>query len=43
MSQFTGSQTFTRHGIARSVLMTEGVMLLAEKAGAHWLTDIIVS
>jgi hypothetical protein len=43
LGQFTGSVNFTRHGIARSVLMTESVVFLAEKAGAHWLTDVTVS
>lgn len=43
LGQFTGSETFTRHGLARSVLMTEGVVFLADKAGAHWLTDAVVS
>ena len=43
LAQFTGSATFTRHGLARSVLMTEGVIFLADAAGAHWLTDAIAS
>lgn len=43
LAHFTGSETFTRHGLARSVLMTKGVVFLAEQAGAHWLTDAISS
>lgn len=43
LAQFTGSETFTRHGLARSLLMTEGVVFLAEHAQAHWLTDAIAS
>jgi hypothetical protein len=43
LAQFTGSETFTRHGLARSVLMTEGVVFLAQHAHAHWLTDAIAS
>ena len=43
LAQFTGSETFTRHGLARSVLMTEGVAFLAQHAQAHWLTDAIAS
>ena len=43
LAQFTGSETFTRHGLARSVLMTEGVTFLAKHAQAHWLTDAIAS
>ena len=43
LAHFTGSATFTRNGLVRSVLMTEGVMLLTEHAGAHWLADAIAS
>ena len=43
LAQFTGSETFTRHGLARSVLMTEGVVFLAQHAQAHWLTTSIAS
>lgn len=41
LAQFTGSETFTHHGLARSLLMTEGVVFLADEAGAHWLVDVI--
>ena len=43
LAHYTGSVTFTRHGLARSMLMTEGLVFLAEHAGAHWLTDAIAS
>ena len=43
LAQFTGSTTFIRHGLVRSLLMTEGVAFLAERAGAHWLVDAIAS
>lgn len=43
LAQFTGSVTFTRHSLARSLLMTDGVAFLADAAGAHWLTDAIAS
>ncbi len=43
LAQFTGSAAFTRHGLIRSVLMTEGVAFLADAAGAHWLTTAIAS
>ena len=43
LAQFTGSRTFTRHGLARSMVMTEGVIFLADAASAHWLTDAIAS
>ena len=43
LAQFTGSTTFTRHGLVRYLLMTEGVAFLADQAGANWLTDAIAS
>jgi len=43
LAQFTGSETFTRHALRRSMLMTEGAVFLAEAAQAHWLTDAIAS
>jgi hypothetical protein len=43
LAQFTGSETFTRHPLIPFVVMTEGVVFLAKAAGAHWLTDAIVS
>lgn len=43
LAHFTGSETFTRHGLMPSIIMTEGVVFLAQTAGAHWLTDIVVS
>ena len=43
LAQFTGSETFTRHSLIPRVLMTEGVIFLANKAGAHWLADAIAS
>lgn len=41
LAQFTGSESLYRHGLARSVLYTEGAQFLAEKAGAYWLLDEI--
>lgn len=43
LAQFTGSASLTRHGLVRSVLMTEGIVFLAQAAAAHWLTDAIAS
>jgi hypothetical protein len=43
LAHFTGSSTFTRYALVRSVLMTEGVAFLADAAAAHWLTDAIAS
>jgi hypothetical protein len=42
LRQFTGSEQFYRHWL-RSIVYTEGVHYLAEKAGAHWLLDVIAS
>jgi hypothetical protein len=41
LAHFTGTQTWYRHGMFRTVLHTDGVQFLAEQAGAHWLVDII--
>ena len=43
LAHFTGSATLVRHGLVRSVLMTEGVAFLADEAGAYWLVDAIAS
>jgi hypothetical protein len=43
LAQFTGSTAFIRHGLVRTLLMTEGVAFLVDAAGAHWLTDAIAS
>lgn len=43
LAHFTGSASLTRHGLLRSVLMTEGVVFLAHAAAANWLTDAIGS
>lgn len=43
LAHFIGSETVTRHGLVRSVLMTEGIAFLAQVAQAHWLTDAIAS
>jgi hypothetical protein len=43
LAHFHGSTTRTRHALVPSVQMTEGVVFLAEAAGAHWLTDAIAS
>lgn len=43
LAHFSGSATFMRHSLVRSVLMTEGVVFLAHAAQAHWLTDAIAS
>jgi hypothetical protein len=43
LAQFTGSEIFTRHGLVRRMLMTEGIVFLAERACAHWLVDAVGS
>ena len=41
LRQFTGTETWYRHPLARKVLYTEGVQYVAEQGGAYWLLDII--
>lgn len=41
LCQFTGTEHWYRHPLARSVLYTDGIQYLAEKAGAYWLLDEI--
>ncbi len=43
LSQFTGSETWYRHPLMRKISFTEGVKYMADKAGAFWLVDLIVS
>jgi hypothetical protein len=41
LSQFTGSENWYRHGIARNVLFTDGAKYVADQGGAYWLLDEI--
>ena len=41
LNQFSGSETWYRHGINRNVLFTDGAKYVADQAGAHWLLDEI--
>lgn len=41
LDQFTGTEQWYRHGLARSVLYTDGVKYLAETAKCYWLLDEI--
>lgn len=43
LPQFTGTETWFRHGLVQNVLYTEGVQYLAEAAEAYWLIDLIAS
>lgn len=39
LSQFTGTEQWYRHSLVRTILYTDGVKYMAERAGAHWLVD----
>ena len=41
LGQFTGSESWYRHGINRAVLFTDGAKYVADQAGAYWLLDEI--
>jgi hypothetical protein len=41
LNQFTGSEHWYRHGLARDILFTDGAKYVADKAGAYWLLDEI--
>jgi hypothetical protein len=39
--QFTGSESWYRHGLNRKVLFTDGAKYVADHGGAYWLLDEI--
>lgn len=41
LAQFTGTDHWYLHNIARGVTYTDGVKYVAETAGAYWLLDAI--
>jgi hypothetical protein len=41
LRQFTGSEHWYRHGLARSILYTDGAKYVADQGGAYWLLDEI--
>jgi hypothetical protein len=41
MANFTGTEQWFRHSLARNILYTEGAQYVAETAGAYWLLDEI--
>lgn len=41
LQQFTGTENWYRHGLVRSIVFTDGVKFLADRAGAYWLLDEI--
>ena len=43
LAQFTGTETWYEHPLARKILYTDGAKYVAEKGGAYWLLDIIAT
>jgi hypothetical protein len=41
LRQFTGSETWWRHGLVRDVVFTDGAKYVADAGGAYWLLDEI--
>ena len=41
LRQFTGSEHWYRHGLARNILFTDGAKHVADEGGAYWLLDEI--
>jgi hypothetical protein len=41
LRQFTGTEQWYRHGLARDILFTDGAKYVADLAGAYWLLDEI--
>jgi len=41
LAQFTGSENWYRHALARDILYTDGAKYMAEHGGAYWLLDEI--
>ncbi len=41
LRQFTGSEHWYRHPLARKVVYTDGAQYVAEHGGAYWLLDAI--
>lgn len=41
LAQFTGTENWYRHQIARNILYTDGIRYMAQSAGAYWLIDEI--
>ncbi|PZU88622.1 MAG: hypothetical protein DI529_05335 [Chryseobacterium sp.] len=39
LAQFTGTEQWYRHPIARDILYTDGIQYLANTGGAYWLID----
>lgn len=43
LGQFIGTENWYRHPLCRTLLFTDGIHFLAEKAGAFWLIDVVGS
>jgi hypothetical protein len=44
LRQCTGTENYSQYAIGKTqYLMTDGVITMAEKCGAYWLIDLIVS
>ena len=41
LAEFTGTEKWYRHPVAKNILYTDGIKYVAEKAGAYWLVDEI--
>ena len=41
LAQFTGTEHWYRHALARSILFTDGAKYVADSASAYWLLDEI--
>ena len=39
MSYATGTEGYTRYGLFNKILLTDGVVMFAEKAGCFWFLD----
>lgn len=43
LAQFTGTENYYRHSLARTVVYTDGVKYFADTAGAYWFLDILAT
>lgn len=41
LQQFTGTETWYRHGLFRDIRYTDGAKYVADHGGAYWLLDTI--
>jgi hypothetical protein len=43
LAQFIGTEHYYEHSMLPGFVYTDGVKFLAERAGAHWLVDLVAS